>query len=119
MCEIYKNLYTSKQIHDEAIDNYLNATYLEYTVTNDDKYKCDEFPTLDECSDAVKAMKLNKSPGLDGLTTEFYQMFWGKLKHIFYDCVIENFEKGELAYSQKQANISLIFKKGEKENLKN
>ena len=38
-------------------------------------------------------MKLNKSPDLDGLTTEFYQMFWGKLKHIFYDCVIEILKK--------------------------
>jgi hypothetical protein len=25
-------------------------------------------------------MKLNKSPGLDGLTVEFYRAFWGKLK---------------------------------------
>ena len=119
MCEFYKNLYTSKQIQDDTIENYLNTTYLENTVPDEDKHKCDKFPTLDECTDAVKAMKLNKSPGLDGLTTEFYQMFWGKLKYIFYDCVIEHFEKGELAYSQKQANISLIFKKGEKENLKN
>ena len=92
----------------------MNTTCLENTVPNDDKQECDEFPTLDECTDAVKVMKLNKSPGLDGLTTEFYQMFWGKLKYIFYDCVIDNFEKGELAYSQKQVNISLFFKKREK-----
>ena len=45
MCEFYKNLHTSKQIHDHSIEHYLNATYLENTVTNDDKYKYDEFPT--------------------------------------------------------------------------
>ena len=42
-------------------------------------------------------MKLNKSPGLDTPITEFYQMFWNKLKNILYDFVIETFEKEELA----------------------
>ena len=78
MCEFYKNLYTSKQIQDDTIENYLNTTFLENTVPDEDKHKCDEFPTLDERTDAVKAMKLNKSPDLDGLTTEFYQMVWEK-----------------------------------------
>jgi hypothetical protein len=30
-------------------------------------------------------MKLNKSPGLDGLTVEFYRAFWGKLKIVLTD----------------------------------
>jgi hypothetical protein len=30
-------------------------------------------------------MKLNKSPGLDGLTVEFYRAFWGKLKNFLMD----------------------------------
>ena len=87
MCEFYKNLYTSKQIQDDTIENYLNTTYLENTVPDEDKHKCDEFPTLDECT--------------DGLTTEFYQMFWGKPKYIFYDCVIENFEKRRVGIVSK------------------
>ena len=33
-----------------------------------------------ECSEAIGNMKLNKSPGLDGLTVEFYRAFWGNLK---------------------------------------
>jgi hypothetical protein len=30
-------------------------------------------------------MKLNKSPGFDGLTVEFYRAFWGKLKIVLTD----------------------------------
>ena len=78
MCEFYKNLHTSKQIHDHSIEHYLNVTYLVNTVTNDDRFKYDEFPTKDEYTDAVKAMMLNKSLGFDGLTTEFYQRCSGK-----------------------------------------
>ena len=29
-----------------------------------------------ESTSAINMMTLNKSPGLDGLTVEFYQMFW-------------------------------------------
>jgi hypothetical protein len=31
-------------------------------------------------SEAIGNMKLNKYPGLDGLTVEFYRAFWEKLK---------------------------------------
>ena len=40
---------------------------------------CDGEITVTECSDAVNEMKLNKSPGLDGLSVEFYRTFWDSL----------------------------------------
>ena len=36
--------------------------------------------TIEECSRSVFQMKLNKAPGIDGLTVEFYRTFWPFLK---------------------------------------
>lgn len=56
-------------------------------------------------------MKLNKSPGLDGLTVEFYRQFWNNLKNIMVKVFNNNYEKKELTNSQKKGAISLIYKK--------
>jgi hypothetical protein len=44
-------------------------------LSEKDKSICDGEITVTECSDAVNEMKLNKSPGLDGLLVEFYRTF--------------------------------------------
>jgi hypothetical protein len=44
-------------------------------------------------------MKLNKSPGLDGLTVEFYRAFWGKLKIVLTDPVNERFIESKMLKS--------------------
>ena len=33
-----------------------------------------------ECTIALKGMKNNKSPGSNGITTEFYKNFWDDVK---------------------------------------
>jgi hypothetical protein len=56
-------------------------------------------------------MKLNKAPGIDGLTVEFYRTFWPFLKlfavKVFNNCYV----KEELSNTQKIGLISLIYKK--------
>ena len=51
---------------------------------------------------ALQTFKNGKSPGNDGLTVEFYQVFWPSLEHLLVDSLNSLFEKGELANSQKQ-----------------
>ena len=64
-------------------------------------------------------MKPNKSPGLDGLTGEFYKYFWDSISELFYDALIEIFQKGELSFSQRLSVLTLIHKKDDKKLLKN
>jgi hypothetical protein len=45
-----------------------------------EKLDCDGEVTDTKFSEAIGNMKLNKYPGLDGLTVEFYRAFWEKLK---------------------------------------
>ena len=60
----------------------------------------------------LKEMKLNKSPGNDGLSTEFYVLFWSVIGDIVVEALNESYTKGELSSSQKQAVITLIQKEG-------
>ena len=54
----------------------------------------------------------NKTPGNDGIPTEFYQKFWLLISEPFIQWINKCFEKGEMSCSQKQAVITIIEKKG-------
>ena len=41
-------------------------------LSEDDRTSCKGKLTLNECWEALKSMSSNKSPGIDGLTKEFY-----------------------------------------------
>ena len=81
---------------------------------------CDEPITFQECTFVVqKSMKLNKSPGLDGLPAEFYQTFWPTIGPFLVEVYQEAFSHGKLSNSQCKAVITLIPKTGDKFLLKN
>ena len=123
MCEyansFYENLYTSEGISN---DNY--GTILDNVnfVSFDDDVIDDLEKDLDEndLSFALNHMKRDKSPGLDGLTVEFYQLFWPVIKFEFIEVANECLKSDRLPDSMNIALIRLIFKnRGERNNLKN
>ena len=61
--------------------------------------------------DSMKSMKNNKTPGNDGLTKEFYEIFWDELKTPLMESVNQAFHTEILSISQRQAVIKLIEKK--------
>ena len=62
-------------------------------------------------------MKANKSPGLDGIPSEFYKCMWDSIKTVFYDALKEIYDRNEMNFSQRLSVISLLHKKDDK-NLK-
>ena len=89
-------------------------------ISEEDKISMDAPITLDELTEAVKSMKHNKSPGGDGITAEFMQFFWSRLKHLFYDAVNFAKEIGTLHVSARRGVIQLIPKRQKNpEKLKN
>ena len=62
----------------------------------------------------------NKSPGNDGLTVEFYLVFWPMFGSLLVESLNYAFEYGELSNSQKQGVITEVEKKGkDKRQIKN
>ena len=45
-------------------------------LTEDQRDQCEGRINQGECIEVLKEMKLNKSPGNDGLSVEFYVTFW-------------------------------------------
>ena len=116
--EYYTNLYKSKKIKDNDIDVYIDKTEVEI-LSHEDAIKCEGLLTIDECTNAVKELKSNRSPGMDGLTPEFYKCFWSEIKEMVIDSLNEGFAKGSLSFSQRRGIINLLYKKGDKNNLDN
>ena len=78
--KFYKNLYKRKTKFDkyklnEFIDN-VNIPKL----SKEDADKCEGMITVNECINALRNMKNDSSPGLDGITVAWYQMFSSRIK---------------------------------------
>ena len=79
---------------------------------NDDQCAlCEKDITEEEVKHELNKMEINKSPGNDGLTKEFYEAFWDHVKVPLLLSFKMAFLKKELSTSQKQAVIKLIEKK--------
>ncbi len=115
----YSKLYSSKNLKKDDILNYLNGIQTHKTLTNIEADLCEGLITEKECFDVITKLKSNKSPGYDGLPSEFYKTFWPEVKDLVLNSFNESFRVGELSETHKQIIISLIFKKGERTLLKN
>ena len=60
-----------------------------------------------------------KSPGSDGLTVEFYRVFWEDIKLLVINSFNEAFSEKELAETHNYSISKLLFKKNNREELKN
>lgn len=74
MINYYTNLFKTTNIPTDKILTYLDN--IEVPMLNErDKLMLDEFPTFEECKNAVLDMKGEKSPGLDGIPVNSTNVF--------------------------------------------
>ncbi|CAM4579037.1 unnamed protein product, partial [Lepidochelys olivacea] len=64
-------------------------------------------------------MPTNKSPGMDGLTVEFYRAFWDILGPDLVTVWAESLQSGVLPLSCRRAVLALLPKKGDLRDLRN
>ena len=115
----YESLYKTEEPSKRNVHKYIDDIELEKVLTEGDQQMCEGDISYNECEQAVKDMKGNKSPGLDGICVEFYQTFWPLIGKLLVDVFNQCFHVGKLPQSQRVAVMSLIFKKGDKDNISN
>ena len=81
--------------------------------------KCEGEIGTSESKVAIDKMKKNKSPGLDGISIEFYKKFWPLIGNLLVKVFNSSYENGILTESQRVAVFTLIFKKGDDCDLSN
>ena len=61
-----------------------------------------------ELSDVLKKMKNNKTPGIDGITSEFLKVFWGRLKYVIHNAINASYDKGLMSQSMRTCIITCL-----------
>ena len=117
--KFYSNLYTSKINNTIQMKQYFDTSLISNMLSHKEKDSCENEITEEECKGALFSMKLNKTPGSDGLSVEFYQLFWSHISPFFMNSVRESFIKDQLSDTQKHGILTLIFKSGDKTKLTN
>ena len=105
--DFYRNLFRAKDNNINNMKEYINsceAKILDARMTE----ALDEEFSLSEIDSVYKSLKNNKSPGWDGLTAEFYKIFWEDIKDILFNCYKEAIETGSLSPSQRIGILTLI-----------
>ncbi|XP_077060974.1 uncharacterized protein LOC143713527 [Siphateles boraxobius] len=112
----YNNLYSTKEVHNGILEEVLG--FLDKKVKSPDVLLSQDF-TLLEMHKALKGFKKGKSPGLDGLPFEFYLTFWDILAHDLLTVFKELETLDRLPDSFRVGIVTLLYKKGDKTDLRN
>ena len=67
----------------------------------------------------IKSLKWECSPGYDGITNEFYQVYWALIKEEFVNVINEINKEGQMCNSQSMGIITLLYKNGERNDITN
>ncbi|CAM2096462.1 unnamed protein product [Caretta caretta] len=120
MCRRARVFYTSLFSLDPTDPSACRVLWKELpTVSASDRDWLELPLTLAEFSEALCHMPTNKSPGMDGLTMEFYRVFWDVLGPDLVTVWAEALQSGVLPLSCRRAVLALLPKKGDLRDLRN
>jgi exonuclease III len=111
----YKTLYTEKLNKHEK--TYKESCKIFSNIKNNpiisetQKQYCDNKINEQEILSNLKKLHNGKTPGSDGLPSDFYKFFWTDIKTFLIDSIHYAMNNNELSIEQKRGIITLIPKK--------
>lgn len=115
----YKSLYSEVET-DNSISIQTVLGDNEIKLSDEESQELEGELTHSELAYALRNMKNNKSPGLDGFTVEFFKFFWIDVGQFILRSLNYGYRTGSLSITQKQGIITCIPKPNKPRiNLKN
>ena len=109
--DFYKKLFTDNSNDNNEAERELFQSVELPHISNVEKLKCDNIFTEPELTKSIKSMKNGRSPGTDGLTSEFYKLFYIDIKHILLSSINYELQTGKLSIEKRRGILTLIPKK--------
>ncbi|CAM2111063.1 unnamed protein product [Caretta caretta] len=120
MCGRARDFYTSLFSPDPTDPGACGVLWEELPMVSVGDLDQLELPlTLAEFLEALLRMPTNKSPGMDGLTVEFYRAFWDILGPDLVTAWAESLQGGVLPLLCRRTVLALLLKKGDRRDLRN
>lgn len=104
----YSNLYKSTYSTENGTVFLESLRGLNGTLDVDIKVRMESKLAIEELDKAIGQMPRGKSPGIDGLTVEFYSFFWHDIRLTLYSAYLECISSTNLSPTMKQGLITLI-----------
>ena len=115
----YKNLLTADPIDKHKLERLVNKN-IHKKLSDEDRESIEGVITKEEILQAIKEMKNNRSPGLDGFTREFYVIMWDLIQNDLVDVITNIYLQERLPETWTEGLVTLIYKeKGDIRDLKN
>ena len=118
MKAFYSQLYSNRD--QELTKPNLNDLFQDIDIRKLTPSEANELEgpiTLDELSSTLKNMKSNKTPGIDGFPSEFFKVFWSRIKIFVLKAINFSFEVGEFSTSFRRCIITCLPKGDKVRNL--
>ena len=118
--DFYQDLYSSKETTILENSKYAHLLKNLPKISDNVKEKLDENYNIEELISAIRTSKLNKAPGPDGYSNEFFKFFLEDLKFWIFRYFEECINRGYMSSSALDGIITCIPKQGKLRNdLKN
>ena len=115
--KFYDNLYKKHTTVREKQTHFLN--FIERKITAGINAELNQLLCVQEVRKAIKDTKAGGSPGLDGLSIDFYKRFSAILCEPLTHILNSMFTTGNVPYDVKISTISIIHKKEDRTEMKN
>ncbi|GBG71048.1 hypothetical protein CBR_g8347 [Chara braunii] len=119
----YADILTTRRPQDDVLtdlsadSDMWDSTSVKLQTTT--RLDLDRPITLEEASQTLKVMARGKLPGVDGLTVEFYAANWGAFGPLLVELYNKVLVGGKPGKGMTHGVIAVLFKKGDKTELKN
>ena len=101
----YANLYSNSNTQDrlmleQSLNKFISSNSIP-KLNDAQKQLCEVEISEAEMLKSIKALKSGKSPGTDGLTSEFYKFFWVDIKLFLLASINYGIQNGQLSVEQR------------------